>query len=149
MPRLVRPGRWVEEALAWVPPPDAPGDCFYVPPACLLDMDATDRAAARRWRLAIGRLRTPDSGGRFIHCWLELGDAVVSVSNLRNGYPPYANDRERYYALNDVRDTPARISARGLRARALRWGLGPTLARWLASNGTTTAVSALADEDVA
>ena len=114
-----------------------PGDCLYVPPAWLLDFDETDRAAARRWQLKRGRLMSPDTCQVFDHVWLEVGDVVVSVSNLRNGYPIYAIHRDAYYARNRVQGEPLAVSTRRLRAAARRLGIGPDLARWLVATGNS------------
>ena len=123
-------GRWLSLARRYVMTHE-PGDCLYVPPAWLLDFDETDRAAARSWELKRGRLVNPDTGQVFDHLWLEVGDVVVSVSNLRNGYPVYAIRRDAYYARNRVQGEPVGVSTRRLRAAARRLGLGPDLARWL------------------
>ena len=123
-------GRWLSLARRYVMTHE-PGDCLYVPPAWLLDFDETDRAAARSWQLKRGRLVNPDTCQVFDHLWLEVGEVVVSVSNLRNGYPAYAIRRDAYYARNRVQGEPVGVSTRRLRAAARRLGIGPDLARWL------------------
>ena len=102
-------GRWLSLARRYVMTHE-PGDCLYVPPAWLLDFDETDRAAARSWELKRGRLVNPDTGQVFDHLWLEVGDVVVSVSNLRNGYPVYAIRRDAYYACGISSDGDQSIS---------------------------------------
>jgi hypothetical protein len=123
-------GRWVSLARQYVMSREL-GDCLYLPPAWLLDLDEENRAAARRWRLMRGRLLHPESGHGFDHVWLEVGDVVVSVSNLRNNYPVYAHRRGTYYERNRVQGVPVAVSTRRLRAAARRLGIGPDLARWL------------------
>jgi hypothetical protein len=123
-------GPWVSLARQYVMT-NGPGDCLYLPPAWLLDLDEHDRSAARRWRLMRGRLVHAESGHGFDHVWLEAGDVVVSVSNLRLGYPIYAMRRGTYYTRNRVQGVPVAVSTRRLRAAARRLGIGPGLARWL------------------
>ena len=129
-------GPWVRLARAYVQPPNAPGDCFYVPPACLLDLDERDRRAARRWALAVGTLTHPETRHRFVHCWPERDGAVVSVSNLTQGYPAYANLASRYYQTNGATGHIALIRARALRTRARAASLGGALARWIAAHAS-------------
>lgn len=123
-------GPWVSLARQYVMT-NGPGDCLYLPPAWLLDLDEHHRSAARRWRLMRGRLVHAESGHGFDHVWLEAGDVVVSVSNLRLGYPIYAMRRGTYYTRNRVQGVPVAVSTRRLRAAARRLGIGPGLARWL------------------
>jgi hypothetical protein len=125
-------GPWVRLARSLVMT-DAPGDCLYMTPAWLLDFDAANRREARRWRLMRGRLTNRETGKPFDHAWLEVegADVVVSVSNLRNGYPAYAVRRERYYTRNGLQEPTAGVTTRRLRVAALKRGLGPALARWL------------------
>jgi len=127
-------GPWLRLARAYVMT-DAPGDCLYVPPAWLLDLDEHDRATSRRWRLMRGTLTEPASGRWFEHAWIEGHGIVVSVSNLRIGFPAYVMTRETYYARNGVRGTPFALSSRSLRVMARQLGLGPEFARWLHERG--------------
>jgi hypothetical protein len=132
--RIALPGPWVSLALAYEPPAEAPGDCYYVPPACLLDLDLLDGPAARGWALHVGWLTHLDDDRPFQHCWLQTADLVVSVSNLRRGYPAYAMTRGEYERRNRIRGLPRVISARALRIAAARQSLGPSLARWIAGS---------------
>ena len=134
-------GHWVRFARAHRPNDGNPGDCLYVPPACLLDMDEASRQVARRWRLVAGVLTEPE-GDPLFHTWLEYEGQVVSVSNLRNGYPAYVMDGETYYAHNGLQSSLARISARSLRAAARRTGGGNPLARWIRERWARTGVAA-------
>ena len=127
-------GPWLRLARAYVMT-DAAGDGLYVPPAWLLDLDEHDRGTARRWRLMRGTLTEPASGHEFEHAWIEGHGLVVSVSNLRNGYPAYCMTRATYYARNGVRGVPLGLSARSLRVVARQRGLSPDLARWLHARG--------------
>jgi hypothetical protein len=100
-----------------------------------MDLDEMDRFIAKRWKLALGRLTSPVDGSAFLHCWLELDEAVVSVSNLKNGYPAYVKGRADYYRDNQLMGEPAYVSVRSLRAAGRRLGAGPALAKWLAARG--------------
>lgn len=123
-------GRWVRYARAHRPIDGNPGDCLYVPPACLLDFDEAAKPAARRWRLGVGVLTTPD-GEPLFHTWLEYSGQVVSVSNLRSGSPAYVMEAERYYEQNGLRSEVLRLSPRSLRVAARRTNGGNPLARWI------------------
>jgi hypothetical protein len=131
-------GPWVRLARAYVMT-HSPGDCLYVPPAWLLDLDDRDRAAARAWRLMRGTLIPPESSQSLEHCWLEVNGIVVSVSNLGNGYPAYVMGRDDYYRRNKVTGEPVGLSPRTLRVAARQRGLGPELARWLHAQGVARA----------
>lgn len=141
-------GRWIRRALAHVMT-DAPGDCLYVPPGWLLDLDEKDREVARHWELVAGWLTHPDNGRGFAHAWLEREDLVLSVSNLKNGYPVYAMRRPVYYRKNGLQGTPARISSRKLRKAARQLGLGPELARWINGHLPKAAKGALVGKAIA
>jgi hypothetical protein len=132
--RIAVPGPWVSLALAYAQPAEAPGDCYYVPPACLLDLDRLDGRVARTWALHVGWLTHPDDDRPFQHCWLQTADLVVSVSNLKQGYPAYAMTRCEYERRNRIRGVARVISARALRIAAARQSLGPSLARWIAGS---------------
>ncbi len=123
-------GPWLRRARAYQMT-DAAGDCLYVPPAWLLDLDERDHGTARRWRLMRGTLTAPERGHEFEHAWIEGHGLVVSVSNLRNGYPAYCMTRETYYARNGVRGEPIGLSVRRLRVVARQRGISPEFARWL------------------
>jgi hypothetical protein len=125
--------RWVRYAAAHESVDGKPGDCLFLPPACLMDLDEADASIAKQWRLAVGRLTNPDDGSLFTHCWLEFGEAAVSVSNLKNGYPAYARTRSDYYRFNGVVGDPVFISARSLRVTGRRLNGGPDLAKWIAA----------------
>ena len=71
-------GPWLRLARAYVMT-DAAGDCLYVPPAWLLDLDEHDRGTARRWRLMRGTLTEPASGHEFEHAGIEGHGLVVIV----------------------------------------------------------------------
>ena len=129
-------GRWVRYARAHRPFDGNPGDCLYVPPACLLDFDEAAKRAARRWRLAVGVLTTPE-GDPLFHTWLEYFGQVVSVSNLRIGYPAYVMEAERYYEQNGLQSEVLRLSPRSMRGAARHTGGGNALARWIRQRWTT------------
>lgn len=135
---LLSGSRWTLFAAAHESVDGKPGDCLFLPPAVLLDLDDKDRREARRWRLALGRLTEPDSGEPFLHCWLEVCDTVVSVSNLRRGYPAYATARRAYYEKNGLVGEVDYVSARSLRYAARRLGGGSALAKWLAGRSEPT-----------
>lgn len=126
-------GRWVRYALAHEATDGKPGDCLFVPPACLMDLDERDAGIAKQWKLALGQLTNPDDGSAFLHCWLEFVDAAVSVSNLKHGYPAYARTKRDYYRVNGLIGEPSYVSVRALRVAGRRLGAGPALAKWLAA----------------
>lgn len=123
--------KWAQQAAQLEPIDGKPGDCLFMPPACLMDLDEMSRGIAKLWRLALGELTHPETGKTFLHCWLEFEDAAVSVSNLKNGYPLYAKARAEYYSDNGLVGKPMYVSSRSLRVAGRRLGVGSDLAKWL------------------
>ena len=122
---------WYVSSQQFVMLPNAPGNCLYVPPAVLLDIDDSFRESAKQWSLQIAVFDHPNTGAPFTHCWLSYRDIAVSVSGLDAGRPLIAVPTDSYLRMNRCQNGPVRITRRRLRAQALALGISPGLARWI------------------
>lgn len=125
---------WYVSAKQYVMTPGSPGDCLFVPPAVLLDIDERYKSVAGPWALRVAVFEHPDTQLPFVHCWLVCGDIAVSISGQNVGRPMIAVAERDYLGFNRCLQGPVRITRRRLRAKARKWNIGNALAKWISGH---------------